>query len=751
MKLIIEEHPYKASKVGYLMKEVNALETSDGNISVNYVGYFYSKEVADCIFFLPKVVMDNHEKVFKKYAPEDLIDLTEALASGKIKKEEYDFIYNFSVWIYRALCEFNRLNEGSTIVYSKNIPSIGISGSNVYNTFLDILLSLIRFNNENQNYFMFLLKNVHSGYNKINWNKTISTQQALIQNNDPIYLKMINKKRQINFDEELLIIFFSILHHIKKKYGFHAHINYNYELIDEEHFENYLDGYGCIRMLRIKYKYFTDKQLQLWNLCYAFFLQMERIYANSQQSDYLLAKNFNIVFEAIIDELLSDKDLEESRLKKQEDGKIVDHIYAYDGIINNNSQIYYIGDSKYYKIGNKPAPYSVFKQYTYARNIIQYNLNLFFAGKSQNLYQDSDTEGYNITPNFFIRARLNDDFSYEDNRLSYINAEEPSKHFENRLFDRDTLLLQHYDVNFLFVLSLYAGGNDSLKDEFKIDARKNFRNHIIKYLEDRYQFFSLQQKPQVGVTLQDSINRHFRKIIGKTFRPYNETELLYLSFELNEKFYDENMALLSDLSEDFYIRPYRLGSDPRSATSKYIQAEKTIINTNNKTQKNIYHFQDFMQETFLIGGFRSVEKNQLDWILKNKSYNVRYSNMRAGSVGRIKAVAVAARFLILYDIYDEERKIYKIFRLESHNIKTENQMAKLGYNSPNGSYLVYSLAQEIQFEPIDLNTLLEYARISEMERLRNINSITDHWEEEWKGSPIYFSGEEINRLKQYSK
>lgn len=42
----------------------------------------------------------------------------------------------------------------------------------------------------------------------------------------------------------------------------------------------------------------------------------------------LLVKNFYVVFEAIIDELIGDKPLPDGMDKKQEDGKIVDHLFS---------------------------------------------------------------------------------------------------------------------------------------------------------------------------------------------------------------------------------------------------------------------------------------------------------------------------------------------------------------------------------------------------------------------------------------
>lgn len=42
----------------------------------------------------------------------------------------------------------------------------------------------------------------------------------------------------------------------------------------------------------------------------------------------MLVKNFYVVFEAIIDELIGDKPLPDGMDKKQEDGKIVDHLFS---------------------------------------------------------------------------------------------------------------------------------------------------------------------------------------------------------------------------------------------------------------------------------------------------------------------------------------------------------------------------------------------------------------------------------------
>ena len=102
---------------------------------------------------------------------------------------------------------------------------------------------------------------------------------------------------------------------------------------------------------------------------------------STDKKEYLLVKDFYIVFEAIIDELVADNPLPDKMQKKQEDGKIVDHLFTAQSLINaENKQTYYIGDSKYYKIGHELTSESIYKQYTYARNVIQYNLDLWNNG-----------------------------------------------------------------------------------------------------------------------------------------------------------------------------------------------------------------------------------------------------------------------------------------------------------------------------------------------------------------------------------
>lgn len=594
MRILIEEYRYKADDVRQTIHGIDALEDIEGYVSVNYVGYYFNcdPDVYDCVFILPKVLLelkDGQELVFGQYRPEDIICVNE---NNLLTEEQKNFIYDFSVWIYRAVVVYyNDKRNDTSIVYHRKMAQVNKGRKQRNNTFLDILLSMIRFNEDNQHFFMFIIKNMHAGFNKINWTRTIARTNAVIQDNNAIYVNPVNKKRQINFDEELLIIFFSILNYINEHYGFPININCNYELIKGRKFQNYLNGYGKIRLNQIKYKYFSDKALQLWRLCYVFFDRAKNITIDMSQKDYLLVKNFNIVFEAIIDELIGETGEVPAGLKKQEDGKMVDHIYTYQGLTTHEEEkpIYYIGDSKYYKRNHPIGRESVAKQFTYARNVIQWNLNLFMkANESDDDWKndwnqfrevpklrDDVTEGYNIIPNFFISATMEEDLSYKDTikLTEKKNKYFTSDQFSNRLFDRDTLLVCHYDVNFLYVVSLYALNNRGKKETWKKKVRGIFREEIQKILQERYQFYAMTAHPDENG--QKYIKSHFQDILGKMYTPFDNTNYYSLALEKTDEL--NNIQTLEELRRHFYVVECRLGDNPHEVITKAISDAPKLI------------------------------------------------------------------------------------------------------------------------------------------------------------------------------
>ena len=682
MHILIEQHQYQAQKVNDVLGGISTLQDIEGKVSVNYVGYYYNPKLKDCVFILPKVLMDENGRAFGKYDPEDIIHLDK---QQRLKKEEHDFIYELSVWIYRAIEVFRDSKDVDTsIVLQQQMQQMAKGRLKKSNTFLDILLAIQKFNRENQDFFFFVLKNIHSGYNKINWTRTIAKSEAIIQQGTPIYLNPENKKKQINFDEELLIIYFSILQHIHDAYGFPVMMNVNFPLITGEKFKSYLNGFGKTRLKQIKYKYFSDKALYLWELCYAFFDQSKEINIECDEREYLLVKDFNIVFEAIIDRLVgTDASLLPEGLKNQEDGKIVDHLWLNDIILPSKEQkeVYYIGDSKYYKNGNTLGEKSIHKQYTYAHNVIQWSFDHKDDDRVDSRYKiklrDEKTEGYNVIPNFFISAWVDfDKLDYVFDGLKLHDGQNVyrSSQFENRLFDRDTFLLSHYDVNFLFVLSLYARNNTSNTEAWRKKVRKLFKEHVQSLLEKEYDFYAI--KPRVKGFDQKYFKLHFQDVLGKVFSlpSDNEDSIYSLALSSNPKAKEENEQLLDTLKHVFYVTPKLEHLNVDLSDPKYGLGETAYM-------------PEGVANEYVIVGF--CPPKHYAWVKKNGLYNMR---MGAGNGSlHLETGALEAKYLLLHG----GGKSIELLKLKTGGPRlfSKADLVKKGYPSEPHSdfYFVYSI------------------------------------------------------------
>ena len=575
MLLFIEGYPYR---LDHEIRENLTVEKALGGVVSHfnkkeeyyrpeYVGYCYSKAAEDMIFFLPKVVLTGEQKEDKTSdtifgaEPTKIIDFESSDLEKNFREGEgnkyKDFLSELSIWIYRTINVYKK-DKDENILEPREIQSKSTGRKIKARTLLDVIIALRDFNRHDQDYLTFIVKNVHSGFNKIHWTKTISKSQAIITNNAPVYLDPVNKKKVVNFDEELLIIYFSILNYIQEVHGFSFDLNINYSLIPTKVIKNkYIaKNFGARRLRQIKYKYFSDKALRIWELCYAFFDREHKISMKVPEDDYLLARNFEHIFEVMIDKLVSGDEKKElpDELKDQKDGKLVDHMYIDNGLLVKSDLeqelTYYIGDSKYYKRGKDGnvnlGEKSIYKQYTYARNVIQWNMNMFLEiqgmkeDESQPQLRDDLTEGYNPIPNFFISAHIPDKkhsevnkfLSFEDDALHNENNIQLNRQFENRLFDRDTLLLCHYDVNFLFIVSLYGRDNKKRQEEWREVVRNEFRKSIQKTLNKLYSFSILQ--PLAGKDCYGYIKENFHKLNGKIYRPQKNGNYLILALMKKE-------------------------------------------------------------------------------------------------------------------------------------------------------------------------------------------------------------------------
>ena len=574
MLLFIEGYPYELNHVirdnltvkDALTGVVSYFNDKETTYCPEYVGYCYSKAADDVVFFLPKVVLTGEQDEDKKSDtifganPMKIIDFESSNLEGNFNednKTKYrEFLSELSIWLYRTISVYKKENNGN-ILESREIHS-KTSGRKVkHNTLLDVIIALRDFNRHNQDYFTFVARNMHRGFNKIQWAKTVSKSQAIVSDGTPIYIDHVNKKKVVNFDEELLVIYFSILRYISEIHGFPFDININYNLIPTKILRSkYIDkSFGTHRLRQIKYKYFSDKALRIWDLCYAFFDKEHKISMKVPESDFLLAKDFEHIFEVMIDKLVggNEKVILPSDLTDQKDGKLVDHMYIDEGILVKSDLYkeltYYIGDSKYYKRGKDGktnlGEKSIYKQYTYARNVIQWNMNLFLGLEKkehadQPQLRDELTEGYNPIPNFFISAHIPDRkhskdgkfLSFDDDTLHNEQNIQLNRQFENRLFDRDTLLLCHYDVNFLFIVSLYGRNSKKRQEEWREKVRIEFRRSIQETLNRLYTFYTLQ--PREGMDCYGFIKENFHKLNGKIYRPQKEGNYLIMALMKKE-------------------------------------------------------------------------------------------------------------------------------------------------------------------------------------------------------------------------
>ena len=123
-----------------------------------------------------------------------------------------------------------------------------------------------------------------------------------------------------------------------------------------------------------------------------------------------------------------------------------------------------------------------------------------------------------------------------------------NKQFNNRLFDRDTLWISHFDISFQTLLLLYARGNDFEKRSFKEEARVIFRQEVINTLTDYYDFYKLE--PKEGNSLKDIVENNFKTLLGKIYQPKGCSYLI-LALEKDEDEKKDNDDLLAFIDTIF--------------------------------------------------------------------------------------------------------------------------------------------------------------------------------------------------------
>lgn len=552
MKILFEDYRYGPRDIPQdILKArgITSTKLQNGEVKLGCVGYYHDVASAETIFILPKVFMEKGAALGRD--PKDLLSLSEY---RQIFPQNPTFLFDISVQLYQAIALYNERNPKNTITSKQTLARVTGRRGEMESTLLDHILALLRFAKEHQSLFIRITTIMHSGRNRIHWIKTIRSTSPVFRDKKPYYLECKAKEKVVNYEEELICLFYSTLDYLGATYHFPVTRNLNYETERPDRIVDLIQsGKGTRRLRKIRGQYFSDELVQLWNLLYAFYKRAEDMAQKKEQNEYLLVSDFENVFEDMIDRLIGDSFLP----RKQDDGKIIDHIYRDKSLIEDGD-IYFIADSKYYKEekegkkerkkedekeGDRVKRVALYKQFTYAKNVIQNNINPY-TGKEppyQALrYRDELTEGYSLTPNFFVLAYCPKDLSYSEVGLKQESIKE-SWHFKNRLFDRDTLLVLTYNINFLYVLSSYVQSRGSSRGT-DYDLRATFRKDVIEAFKERYNFYEVKL-PQ-GDSSKEFVKHNFRELIGKIYQTTEGKLLLVL-----KKGETENEGILKDLQD----------------------------------------------------------------------------------------------------------------------------------------------------------------------------------------------------------
>ena len=533
---------------------------------LEYIGYIFatSEKYSGPVFILPKSFLavdetdpDKRETLLgeRGLLPELIFDTDKDDNVLALSGRE-TFLPELSLWLFRAMVRFREdCKKEKDQENLDKLYQLTPQDNSRDRDFLSTAIRLIDFLSDHRNLFTQIHKINNSGRAAIDWNKTIR-KYPYIKESKPYYLDLQIKDKAINIDEELIILYYSVLRYLKDKFHFPITLgDIPYELLSPSEIQRYLDtGVGKRKMRDIKGKYFRDDLRTLWNLLDAFFTFNYSRDDKCPRKEALAVKEFDAVFEKMVDRLIGDTG-KLAALKNQKDGKLIDHIYMDKSLIGRDSNIYYIGDSKYYSDSHDIEGVPLYKQFTYARNAIQYNIDQYYLKHKANpnaiRYRDKDTEGYNVTPNFFVRPKIKSDtldfdtpsFSASDNQPK------PNKHFEDRLFDRDTLLLREYEINLIFLIAAYG----SYEDHWATSIRATIREDMLQFLTDTYAFFKIQPK-DIPVTTPTGhlfdipfLNYFHNLLAGKVYKESDDSTDLILAFE---KKTEQGKLDLKEVQED---------------------------------------------------------------------------------------------------------------------------------------------------------------------------------------------------------
>lgn len=158
--------------------------------------------------------------------------------------------------------------------------------------------------------------------------------------------------------------------------------------------------------------------------------------------------------------------------------------------------------------------------------------------------------------------------------------------YEIGLEELQTAIGHHYDVNFLYVVSLYAQNDDGAKQQWKDKVRALFRKEIQQKLQGDFKFYAMTAHPNVDAT--QYIEENFKEVLGKLYQPFPNKKFFSLALDSNEKYKEENDKLLEELSKHFFVVENTLGENPAEPLAVRMEAEGHLYQSDpsvDKTEK----------------------------------------------------------------------------------------------------------------------------------------------------------------------
>lgn len=551
MRIFIEGNNYSLE---YVPESIRLYfnPVSDGIAVTEHVGY-YNDYRGDVALFIPKIFEPLFAVAGQEFVSRCAVDGFSAayrmleeteISSAFISK--FVFIFQLSLVKYKRRCEETvLLSELSGGYITHNLKQNEA-------TEFEVVASLMDFYAKHKDLIKFkVMSQSCSSPRRVDWRKTIQGKYPIHDGDNTIYAEYISSLDYQDASDELLVVFHSLLKYFKDIYGFKVEVNPSITLIKARSFEKLC--HASRRLLKkIKGKYFDDRFKRLYKLLSIYFDLHDGGGKSSDKKEYLFVKGYNLVFEDMVDYLISDESTV-SKLKKNDDGKIIDHLYQFDSLIDDD-EIFYIGDSKYYKQTTSFGSQSIYKQFTYAKNIIQYNVNLFNDGKPCLPYRDELTEGYNISPNFFIQAYI-DDLNISSPVSGFCPDESLKRksnyHFSNRVFDRDSLRLCSFKINFLYVIKSYVTAKPAVISRFRGEVHSQIRNSFVEFYNSEYNFYKIKVDDIEGF-----VTANFKLLNGKMYRSSGDVTRGSVTLGLSSLGFEDENRIIFDLLNDVEINKF---------------------------------------------------------------------------------------------------------------------------------------------------------------------------------------------------